>query len=346
MTEQENKQVDTSKFERINIQENFTGLPEAVTSYPVLATGQWSEENVSFHLRWDGGYYKHFDSSTRNAIREKYLGSTIPWNWKKAKGPRQERLLSLKDLPLPQRKSDRKKIMPFPGVVMTFEHFDVKDGKVTIQTRVGNYAEIHPDFGIGSPEFAKLFPGHEEDLKYAAQGMGVQIIIETADGYHIFGQRAAGIMGAGFIGGLGITPNISDEHMKKFIEESGKQKELDVPINWLFDSIKADISEPDELNLESRTPQNTDFASLELIGAIPDPKSGWVSLLVFCRLNITSNEIEMLRSTAPGHEYNNLIFVKNNPRSLSELLSRPNVYPSQYGGYHAFFKVFHPELVK
>ncbi len=335
-------------FERIDVAEGSPVLPdilkERFTDYPITSAGAWREDQLTFRLRWEGGYANHLNPDVRTT-----LGNEYRQRWQKAAAPKTAQLDAIKTLPIAERKRERKKIRPFPGVTMTFEGFDETEAGLVVKTRVGNYAQVSPDFGISSPSFlARLQEDYpdlkQEDLWKVVRGMGVQIHAETADGFHIFGQRAANVMGAGFISSLGITPNISDEQMREFNIKAGWNRQFDVPSTWLFDSIRTDIAEHDELNLESAGLEQSGFESLNFIGAIPDSKAGWMTLLILCKLNVTSSDIKGLWSAAPDHEYNNLIFVKNNPASLTELLCRPNVYPSQYGGYHAYFRMHHPEL--
>lgn len=340
-----------SVFERIEVPGTLPEIPINLVveflNYPIESLGNWPESQVNFYLRWDGGYADHLDSEVRSAVFNQYRK-----NWHDLVAPKAEVLNQIKSLPMDERKFERRKIRPFPGVTMTFEEIGEENGRLVIGTRVGNYAQIHPDIGICSPSFilgAQIFPFllriEREKLWEVARGMGVQIHAETADNYHIFGQRAPNVMGAGFIGSLGITPNITDEQMQKFITEAKGDKRLNIPATWLFDLIREDISEPDELNLQERGLQESGFESLSFMGATRDPNSGWMTLLIFCKLDVTSYEIEQLWSGVPNHEYNSLIFVKNNPQSLVELLSRPNIYPSMYGGYHAYFRLHHPELL-
>lgn len=330
-------------FERVEIPENSLGIPVELKTrfaqYPVFASGQWKEDQLMFNLRWEGGYTNHLDPVTRADVSEEYRN-----RWHKAIAPKAKLLNSIKGLPMDERKRTRRNIMPFPGVTMTFEEFDEDDGKLVIRTRVGNYAQIHPDFGICTPSFTTLFPGHLEELLRFSRGMGIQILTETSDNYHIFGLNTGEAMGAGFVGTLGITPNISDDQIKYFVAR-GEAKSLEIPYSWLSEAIKDDLSEPDELNLDSINLKDSAFKSISFIGAIDDPKSGWMTLIIFCKLHITSSEAESLWSNEVGHQYANFVFVKHNPQSLVSLLSRPNLYPALYGGYHAYFKMVHPSLL-
>ena len=336
-------------FERIEVHDDTSGIPDPLrkrfTQYPITAPGDWQEDQLTFRLRWEGGYANHLNPSVRATMGEEYRN-----RWLGAVAPKTVRLNAIKDLPMPERKTARRNIMPFPGVLMTFERFYDEDGKLVIGTRVGNYAQIHPDFGICTPSFiTRLRKDHRRlrqiSLWRVARGMGVQVLTETADNYHIFGLNTDDAMGAGFIGTLGITPEITDEQMQLFVRLAGNKKTLDIPGVWLNDSIKKDLSEPDELNLESRGLQDSAFDRISVLGAIPDPKSGWMTLIIACKLNITTSEVESLWPRDSKHQYQHFLFVKDNPQSLISLLSRPTLYPALYGGYHAYFRTFHPKLL-
>lgn len=248
-------------------------------------------------------------------------------------------LLELKELPTNDRKPGRKDVMPFPGVLMTYRGFRVRNNRVSINTRVGNYAELDKSH----PDFMKKFPGHKRRLQQMIRGIGVQVLTETSDNFHIFGLVAKS-MGEGSIGTMGITPGISDKQMESFIRDAEGKKRLKVPGSWLFDAIEEDLSEPDELNLQAIP--GARIESSHLLGIIPDPNYGWMTLIVFCKLNASAGQIEGLFGTSKTQEHKNLIFVNNDPHALSTLLLRPGVYPTVIGGYHAYFKQFHPELLK
>lgn len=352
------------RFERIEV-----GTPQALQmllenfrQFPVTAPGLRPAANLSFDLRWRGGHGLVLPENIRLQVREAYLkgwedkiAPRWAWrltseqleNWKdwfisnEVLTPKQvEKLGKLQESRLKEdRKGARREIMPFPGVLMTFEGFNIRDGKVIIRTRVGNYAELDKSH----PDFMKKFPGHKRRLRQMTRGIGVQVLTETSDGYHIFGLVAKS-MGEGSIGTMGITPGISDEQMKFLIKDAKGKKKARVPGDWLFKSIEKDISEADELNLEGIPGAKVE--SSHMIGIVPDPEYGWMTLVVFCKLNVTADQIENAFGTSPSQEHKNLIFVKNNPQALTTLLLRQGVYPTVIGGYHAYFRQFQPDLLE
>ena len=292
-----------------------------INEVPVIELGPWSQYDVVIDLAWGNGrrWQAISDPDTRSVIHQKYLELTR---------------LSAHPLSPEGRKKARVKIRPFPGLVAATPIFDTTDGKLNISCNLSNFQEVAT---LNNPKFLGEFPDQKKEIFEMARGLGIGIIVETADGLHIFGVRGGDVIGARKISILGATPNISPEEMAQFVSLFGNpdalSKQVKLPGSWLFNLVKEDIVEPEELNTTVDQIDN-----LSLIGVCDNLDLNWTMLAFYCKLKLTKEDIER-GFLEKGAEHTRMIFVPKNINTILEFISNePNISSGSLGVYHTYLE--------
>lgn len=113
-------------------------LSEQFVQFPIQAEGNWSKNQIVFNLRWDGRYSQPIPGQIKPQVRDSYLSYWRP-KLEKIKPQLDATREATKDLPPAERKQRRQKIIPYPGVLMTFEDIEQAENQVVVSGRVGNY---------------------------------------------------------------------------------------------------------------------------------------------------------------------------------------------------------------
>lgn len=314
----ENRQLLEEQFKRI-------------CKVPVIATGPWAKEDVSITLSWGNGHrWKYInDPQKRAEIKKKY--SDLSKSGAVALAPK---LAHLKSLSPQERKKVRMKIRPFPGLVAASPNFTIAGDKLKVSCQLNNFIEVAT---LNNPNFLAEFPNQQKEVFQMARGLGIGIIVETLDGFHIFGVRGSDVIGGGKVSILGATPNITHEQLSQFISPStnseAKNKRVNLPGSWLFSLVSEDIIEPEELNTNKEAIEN-----LSLIGINENLELGWVMFAFYCKLKLGKEELQR-GFLKQGSEHTRMVFVPKDSKAILEFISQHNnVSSGTLGVYHTYFE--------